>query len=65
MDFEDKRWLLWDLFYNKVVKANVTFSSYIKSLDIGIEFIGFIASNHRYKVVDEKKWLLNKIKYGF
>ena len=66
MDFEDKRWLLWDLFYNKVVKANVTFSSYIKSLDIGIEFIGFIASNdyYTYKITDEKKWTLNRIKYG-
>jgi len=60
------------LFYNKVVKTNVTFPSYlkfpsyIKSLDIGIEFIGWIGSRdyYTYKIIDEKKWILNKIKYG-
>jgi hypothetical protein len=34
---------------------------YIKSLDLGVEVI----KNHDYKIVDEKKWMLNKIKYGF
>jgi hypothetical protein len=66
MEFEDKNWSILILFYNKVVKTNVTFPSYVKSLDIGIEFIGWLGSRdyYTYKIIDEKKWTLSKIKYG-
>lgn len=37
---------------------------YIENKDIGLEFIKFAAFEDTYKIVDEKKWMLAKIKYG-
>jgi len=40
---------------------------FIKSLDLGIECIqaSEIPDGDVYKIIDEKKWLLSKLKYGF
>lgn len=41
---------------------------FIKSKNLGIECIDINIGGgllDRYKIVDEKKWLINKIKYGF
>jgi hypothetical protein len=47
--------------------ALLMWKEFIKSLDIGIECIKSceFPNNDVYKVIDEKKWLLAKIKYGF
>ena len=40
---------------------------FIKSKNLGIECIDINIGSQlldRYKIVDEKKWLINKIKYG-
>ena len=36
--------------------------TFIKSKDLGIVFNN---NTDEYKIIDEKKWALNKIKYGF
>jgi FMN-dependent NADH-azoreductase len=41
-----------------------TWSEFIESKDLGIEYLDHLDQN-LYKIVDEKKWLLAKIKYGF
>jgi len=38
---------------------------YIKSKNLGIIVMECAGSNSVYRIVDEKKWLLTKIKYGF
>ncbi len=38
---------------------------FIETKDLGIINLPAYGSMHTYKIVDEKKWLLNKIKYGF
>jgi|688.fasta_scaffold1370036_3 hypothetical protein len=39
---------------------------FIQYLDLGIECTSVrIFQNDEYKIVDEKKWTINKIKYGF
>ena len=43
------------------------FFTYIKSLDLGIEFyeaVIHVGTKFQFAIVDEKKWLLTKIKYG-
>ena len=52
--------------YNTLVREWVestitTWSVFIKKKSLGIKHIG----GNSYKVVNKKKWLLNKIKYGF
>jgi hypothetical protein len=50
--------------YHKLSKEWIvyprTWSDFIESKDLGIIDLGVL-----YKIVDEKKWLLAKIKYGF
>lgn len=36
---------------------------YIKLLDLGIEYYGSSIGNS-YRIIDRKKWMLTKIKYG-
>jgi len=36
---------------------------FIKSKDLGVICLSYLKDE--YRVVDEKKWLINKIKYGF
>ncbi len=41
--------------------------NYINSLDLGIECIHSFEEPEidEYRIIDEKKWLLSKLKYGF
>ena len=46
--------------------GNDTWKFLIDSKDLGVKFLGHDDCGFRvYKVTDQKKWLLNKIKYGF
>jgi hypothetical protein len=48
-----------DIFY----KQKKNWYLFIKELDIGIISLNY--HHNLYKIIDEKKWLLAKIKYGF
>jgi len=37
--------------------------NFIESKDLGVICISYLRDE--YRIVDEKKWLINKIKYGF
>ena len=40
----------------------INWLTFIKSKDLGIVFNN---NTNEYKIIDQKKWALNKIKYGF
>lgn len=66
MDFEEvddiNPNLLHNAFWNEWCRSveSISWLDYIKSKDLGVEIIG-----GWNKIVDEKKWALAKIKYGF
>lgn len=78
MDFEDKTQKIYKHFcrdwisrnrtkVKKIIKKNpISWKTYIskKNLGIVVEQINHTDTFH-YKVIDEKKWTLTKIKYGF
>jgi len=54
---------LYFKFRNEFFKSNTAFfEQFIKNLDIGILVEDFYLDI--YKIIDEKKWVLYKIKYG-
>lgn len=68
MEFKDETFKIYELFWNEWSVNNYSnWDDLIKSKDLGIIFIevGQGLISHNYKIVDEKKWVLNKIKYGF
>ena len=48
--------------YYRVESRFISWKKFIKSKDLGIICVDSL--NHIYKIIDEKKWLINKIKYG-
>jgi hypothetical protein len=50
-------------FLRDFLSSNYTWREYILSKDLGI--ICTNLGKDEYKIVDEKKWTINKIKYGF
>jgi hypothetical protein len=67
----DSNYVLSDEILNilseKWCKSNINhYSDFIKHLDIGIvPIIDRDVITDKYKIVNEKKWFLAKIKYGF
>lgn len=63
MEFEELHEKLLDIFYYKEFLKHPIYknrwSKFIESKDLGI-----ILSDRNYEVVDEKKWLLTRLKYG-
>jgi hypothetical protein len=53
--------------YYDDVLINVTWKEFIKSKDLGILCItsNLCSSLDEYEIIDEKKWLLSKLKYNF
>lgn len=51
-----------DIFFDDWRAMDVDWKGLIKSKDLGLEYTN-IAEN-RYKVTDQKKWMLAKIKLG-
>ena len=49
--------------YYRVESRFISWKEFIKSKDLGIICVS-LASNI-YRIVDKKKWILTKIKYGF
>lgn len=67
MEFKDETFKIYELFWNEWSVSNYSnWDDLIKSKDLGIIFIEVGQGlSHNYKIVDKKKWILNKIKYGF
>ncbi len=42
---------------------NNIWNNFIESKDLGVICLSYLKDE--YRIVDEKKWLINKIKYGF
>jgi hypothetical protein len=68
MEFKDYDLKVYYKTLGSWTPSTIGWNDYIKSLNLGIEFIPGITdlniSYHLYKIVDEKKWLLTKLKYG-
>ncbi len=66
MEFENVS--IYTLFSEEWVKyRNLTlksWNSFIKSKNLGITCTELTLLNNKYKIVDEKKWFLTKLKYG-
>ena len=55
---------IYNILYDEYVESNInSWSKFIKSKDLGIISISYY--DHLYRIIDEKKWALAKIKYGF
>ena len=61
MEFEDPYDTIWNRLKSEYQYSRfMWWNTFIASLDLGITHLGY----RRYKIIDEKKWTLNKIKYG-
>ncbi len=69
MEFKDYPGNIYDILYKEWNWKQIpTWKSFIDSKNLGIEFMsktGPWPLVHIYKIVDKKKWLLTKLKYGF
>ena len=55
---------IYNILYDEYVESNINaWSKFIKSKDLGIISISYY--DDLYRIIDEKKWALAKIKYGF
>lgn len=62
MEFNDKRCIVFKKLSNSKYISYNDWPKFIQDKDIGI-----ICSNpyqHHYKIINQKKWMLAKIKYG-
>ena len=74
MEFDDYDYIIYNKFVteftkflfdvtDKNLRDGMYFNHFLESKDLGIISLSYMG--HRYKVVDEKKWIIAKIKYGF
>lgn len=66
MVFEDKSYILTNAFrseFNKIPETTRVWYDFIFSKDLGVEYI-YIVKYPVYKVIDEKKWIFTRLKYG-
>jgi hypothetical protein len=55
---------IYNILYDEYAESNINaWSKFIKSKDLGIISISYY--DDLYKIIDQKKWALSKIKYGF
>jgi len=66
MEFNDKEFKVYCGFQDEFHRFKPDdYNLFLASKDIGIKYIvKDISPCHHYKIVDEKKWALAKIKYG-
>lgn len=79
MEFEDVDSKFYFIFLEKFACSHVnSWKSFIETLDLGVHYMHSYSDDTSkitksihvgnidiYKIIDEKKWLLSKIKYGF
>jgi hypothetical protein len=56
-----RKWI--NIHSNGEESVNQLWKNYINALDLGIVSVSFYEDT--YKIIDEKKWIFSKIKYGF
>ena len=58
---------LYEKFKFEFFKNSLSWKEFIKIKDLGIICLRSYPSPNQdeYEIIDEKKWLINKIKYGF
>ncbi len=61
-EWREKQWDKNNLYY--YFESEKRWKIFIQYLDLGIECTS-VGKIDKYKIVDEKKWLLYKLKYGF
>jgi hypothetical protein len=54
---------IYKILYSEYTVSECNYALFIERKDMGI--ISIDLTGDFYKVVDEKKWLLSKLKYGF
>ena len=66
MEFEDRGFKVYRALQDEFRSyKNSDYVSFLAMKDIGIKYIvKYISSFHHYEIVDKKKWILAKIKYG-
>ena len=67
MEFEDDNNVIFLTFYEKWCKDGRIWEDFIISKNLGIVYVYTKYREnmyHTYRIIDEKKWALNKIKYG-
>lgn len=77
MVFKDDQEIVWQLFKdeyhnNSPIASKLTWFNFIKNKNLGIHFFkslhddgsSIIPATSTYIIVNEKKWLLTKLKYG-
>jgi hypothetical protein len=61
MVFEDNDCKMYDLFIKEYRNSNYGFwEDFILGKDIGVKYMQF----DRYAIIDQKKWMITKLKYG-
>ena len=65
MEFRDVNNIITDMFLDEYTQSSIIgWTRFIEKKDIGIVYNNTHSAHNIYKVVNEKKWLLTKIKYG-
>ena len=61
MEFNDYDCIIYIIFKQEFhLHSSPIWNEFILEKNIGLVYYG----NNRYRIVDEKKWMLTKIKYG-
>lgn len=63
MEFEDVQDKVYGALCDEYSQSDKKWGEFILYKNLGIEYKPVFHSN-TYKIIDEKKWLLTKIKYG-
>ncbi len=61
MLFEDTTHKIYFHFQKEFAECSLRYQEFIKTKDIGVVFV----HSNNYNIVDNKKWVFSRIKYGF
>lgn len=67
MEFNDIYCMVYDTFEDEFHKASIDWHDFVKKKDIGLHFNmsdKYTKNGDHYTIVDSKKWLLARLKYG-
>jgi hypothetical protein len=51
--------------FRSLGNRGVSFYTYVDNLHLGIKFVQLCYTHDEYEVIDEKKWIMTRLKYGF
>ena len=55
---------MFDIFFSEWVESKLAWEDFITLKDLGLEYIRGRGEDEQYSIVDIKKWMMAKIKYG-